>query len=91
MASAEVIVSGKKYTQEEIQKALETMEKIRATREKGKERVKNMTPEQKAVLKKKMILKRADNALLLQKAAKAGITNTPEEIVAYAKAKNLID
>lgn len=86
---AEVTVAGKKYSQEEIQKALETMNRLREQREKGKARLKNLTPEQKAAIKKRMALARAKNALILQLAAKAGINPTPEEVIAYAKEKGL--
>jgi len=87
---ADVIeVKGKKYSPEEIAAALATMQKIRDQREKAKTRVKAMTPEQKAALKKKMAFARARNSLILILAAKAGINPSDKEVVEYAKTKGI--
>lgn len=87
---ADVIeVKGKKYSPEEVQAALETMRKIRDQREKAKTRVKEMTPEAKEALKKKMTFARQKNALILFLAAKAGINPSDKEVVEYAKGKGI--
>lgn len=87
---AEVKVGDKKYSQEELEKALAVMEKIKAQREKAKANRKELTPEQKEVMKKKIILRKARQALILLEAAKKGINPTDAEVVAYAKAQKLI-
>lgn len=89
MAADVIEVKGKKYSPEEIAAALETMKKIRDQREKAKARVKEMTPEQKAVLKKKMAFARQKNALILYLAAQAGINPSDKEVVEYAKIKGI--
>ena len=84
-----VEVKGKKYSPEEIAAALEVMKKIRDQREKAKARVKEMTPEAKEALKKKMTFARQKNALILILAAKAGINPSDKDVIAFAKEKGI--
>lgn len=87
---AEVKVGNKKYSEEEITKALAVMEKIKAQREKAKANRKSLTPEQKEAMMKKAKLRIARQRLILVKAAAAGINPTDAEVLAFAKQNKLI-
>jgi len=80
----EVQVGAKKYSPEEIERAVRALERQREQSKKWRERA--QTPEAKEKAKKASTRRRVEQSLLLAKAKKAGITVSPAEIEAALKA-----
>lgn len=74
----EVQVGAKKYTPEEIERAVKALERQREQSKKWRERA--QTPEAKAKAKLAGTRRRVEQSILLAKAKKAGITVSKEEV-----------
>jgi hypothetical protein len=70
----------RKPTQEEIQRGLLLLEREKVRKEREALRRKNMTPEMREAKRRAARRLRARTEILLKKAAKAGITVSPQEI-----------
>jgi len=81
---ADVVVGAKKYTEEEVTKALAALERQRAQSKKWRERL--QSPEAKAKQQASNLRRRITNQLLLAKAKKNGITISSAEIETAVKA-----
>lgn len=87
---AELTVKGKKFSEEEIAKALEEMSKIKARAAKEKEARKAMTADQKEALKVKDKLRQAKIKMQVLFAVKGGYNPTEPEVMKWAKEQKIV-
>jgi len=76
----------KGISQEDLEKALNLLNRNRAAQERAKEKRKTMTPEERASLQERGRKQALKNRLYIQKAKEAGITVTDAEVDAAFKA-----
>jgi len=81
-----VVVAGKKYTPEEVEKALLTLQKQKE-RQLAYRAKSQATPEAKAKQKENNLRRRITNQLILLKAKQSGIVVTKEEVERALRAK----